>query len=267
MVDLDYAYQAFKTYQSKYPNTERINLKTAHMIRVMKNSMQLASALNLSSEDVKLAGLIGLIHDIGRFEQVRIYDTFIDSQSINHAMFSSEQLFKHGLIRAFLQDSSYDYIIKSAIENHNKFEIAQCRDSRELLHCKIIRDADKADIYVQVLESDPTLVFDGEYSITDTVNEKVFRDFKQHKCIKNEDMHTKLDDYIRKVALIYGLYFPETLKMIADSNLIDRLTTFFKQSFEFLDPTVSQTIDLTNSLADSYIKEKLRTLDKEEEFR
>lgn len=257
MIDLEFAMKAFEEYRKEYPDTERINLKVAHMKRVMQNNIQLAKSLKLSEENVALAGLIGILHDIGRFEQVKRYDSFIDSQTINHAMFSSEQLFEQGLIRRFIIDDTYDHIIKAAIENHNRFEIEAGLNEEELLQSKLIRDSDKVDIYIQVLESDPKLVFDGSYSVTDTISQKVFEEFMKQNGIKTADMQCKADDYVRKMAFIYGLYFPESLRMIKEQDLLNRLTKYFKESFEFSNPTTIKTIDMINNIANTYIKEKV----------
>lgn len=257
MIDLKQAFQAFQEYANNYPNTERIKLKVKHTERVMKNCINLAKSLNLSEEDVALAGLIGLLHDIGRFEQVKRYNTFVDSQSINHAMFSSEQLFENALIRNFISDKKYDDIIKKAIENHNKFEIDKDVTDKALLMSKIIRDADKCDIYVQVLESDPVLVFDGNYDRTDKVSDKVLSDFMQHKCIQTKDMNCKADDYVRKVALIYDFYFPNSLKVISEQNLISRLTQHFISAFEFINPETVNTICNVNKHANAYIASQI----------
>ena len=225
------------------------------MKRVMKNNIELAKDLKLPDEDIQLAGLIGLLHDIGRFEQVKRYDTFIDSKSINHAMFSSEQLFKEGLIRKFIPENNYDDIIKTAIESHNKFEIEHGLTDAQQLHSKLIRDSDKVDIYVQVLESDPNLVFDGPYSDEDVINEKVFRNFMEHQCIRTEDMRCKADDFVRKVALIFGLYFPQSLKSVKQQDLITRLAEHFKKSFKFSNINTTKNIDIVKNSANNYIDE------------
>lgn len=260
MIDLKYALEAFDEYLKSYPNTHRVDLKVAHTKRVLNNNIGLAKSLRLSQEDINLAGLIGLLHDIGRFEQVKRYDTFIDSESINHAMFSSEQLFKEGLIRRFIKDDKYDEIIKAAIENHNKFEIETGLSDKALLHAKMIRDSDKIDIYVQVLESDPKLVFDGSYDSGDTISEKVFRDFIEHRCIKTRDMNCKVDDLVRKVALIYGLYYPQSLQIVKQQGLINKLVGYFKKSFEFSNQQTIQMIDMVNKIANSYMEHKIDAL-------
>lgn len=255
MIDLKYALKEFELYRQQYPDTPRINLKVNHMMRVMGNNIKLARKLELSNEDIALAGLIGMLHDIGRFKQVKIYDTFIDGQSINHAMFSSEQLFEKGLIKKFILDRQYDSIIKTAIENHNRFEIDNDVEGRDLLHAKLIRDADKMDIYVQVLESDPDLVFDGPYNPTDTIEPKVYEDFSHQRLVKIGDMKSKVDDLVRKVSFIYNIYFPQSLQMIQDQDLINRLTAYFKQSYKFSDGRVVPQIDEISSIANTYLSQ------------
>lgn len=257
MIDLKYALEAFEEYLRNYPNTDRVVLKVAHTKRVMNNNIDLAKSLQLTQEDINLAGLIGLLHDIGRFEQVKIYDTFIDSKSINHAIFSSEQLFKKGLIRKFIKDDKYDEVIKAAIENHNKFEIETGLSDRALLHSKMIRDSDKIDIYVQVLESDPQLVFDGSYDCNDTISEKILSDFREYKCIETKDMNCKADDLVRKVALIYGLYYPQSLQAIKQQDLINKLIDYFKKSFKFSNKQTLKAIDTLGKIANSYIEHKV----------
>lgn len=253
MIDLEFAIEFFNKYITEYPNTPRVKLKIDHILRVMKISINLAKQLALSEEDIKLAGLIGLLHDIGRFEQVKVYDTFVDKDSINHAIYSSEQLFKKGLIRKFIKDTQYDNIIKKAVENHNKFQIEEGLDDRTLLHCKIIRDADKCDIYEQVLQSDGKLVFDGIYDNKANITQKVLKDFMNNKAIKNEDMKTVLDDYVRKEALIYGLYFKESLYYIKEKEYTSKLTNKFKETFKFINEDTEKQIKLVDKHAKEYI--------------
>ena len=68
-IDIIKAKKAFKEYVKNYdPNDKKVKLKIAHIERVSQIAKQLAENLNLDEEDVKLAELIGLLHDIGRFE-------------------------------------------------------------------------------------------------------------------------------------------------------------------------------------------------------
>lgn len=64
---------AFKEYTSHYDiSDEKIKLKVDHTYRVAALSERIANSLGLSDEYVELAWLIGMLHDIGRFEQLKI---------------------------------------------------------------------------------------------------------------------------------------------------------------------------------------------------
>ena len=60
-----------------------------------------------------------------------------------------ELLEENNFIRKFIDDDKYDDIIKIAIKNHNKYEIEPL-DGEKLLQAKIIKDADKIDIFYQL---------------------------------------------------------------------------------------------------------------------
>ena len=124
MINREVALNAFKEYVTKYnPDDEKIRLKIEHIQRVAEIANNIANDLKLSQEDIDLAWLIGLLHDIGRFEQIRLYHTFNDGKSVNHAEMGIKILFENGMIRKFIEDKQYDEIIKKSILNHNKARI------------------------------------------------------------------------------------------------------------------------------------------------
>lgn len=95
---------AFAEYVRNYdPSDEKIKLKIDHTYRVAGLCQSIAKSLNLSEADVDIAWLLGMLHDIGRFEQIRRFGTFNDAQSVDHAEFGADLLFKEGLIRKFAE--------------------------------------------------------------------------------------------------------------------------------------------------------------------
>ena len=62
-----------------------ISIKEKHTGYVTAIARQLARHLRLSRHDVKLAELMGLLHDVGRFRQYQLYKTFNDAMSEDHA--------------------------------------------------------------------------------------------------------------------------------------------------------------------------------------
>ena len=123
MLDINSAEKQFKEYLKNFDTeNEKNKLKIVHTYGVVKASEYIARDLNLSEEDIYLAKLIALLHDIGRFKQIKLYDNFIDNMENNdHADYGVKILFEENLIRKFIEDDKYDDIIYKAIFNHNKY--------------------------------------------------------------------------------------------------------------------------------------------------
>ena len=148
-IDIDeitlYAKYNFKTKTEI--NKLGYDLKVIHTYKVVENSKTIATMMNLSEEDIALAELIGLLHDIGRFEQVKRYGTFNDPKSVDHAKLGSSILFSEGKIKEFIVDNSEYDLIKSVIENHNEYRLPENISNRCKTFSNILRDADKIDIF------------------------------------------------------------------------------------------------------------------------
>ena len=126
MIDIKKAEIAFNEYVKPYDITNgKIELKIKHTYRTVEVAKKIAKDLNLNEEQSLLAQLISLLHDIGRFEQVRIYNTFRDKDSIDHADLGVKILFEDGEIRKFIDDTKYDNIIYKAIKNHEVLKITK----------------------------------------------------------------------------------------------------------------------------------------------
>ena len=255
MIDREKALKTFNTYVSKYnPEDEKIKLKIEHIQRVAKNANDIAENLKLSKEDIDLAWLIGLLHDIGRFEQVRLYHTFNDGKSVNHAEIGVKILFEDGLIREFIEDKQYYEIIKIAILNHNRPAIETGLTERQLLHSKIIRDADKIDNF-RVKQDDKfedmfPKIYNKETINYEVVSQKVYEEFMKHKCIKLEDRKTIIDYWVCVIAFIFDLNFDISLKYVQENNYIDILV----DRIEYKNDDTKQKMEDIRKCAKEYIK-------------
>lgn len=221
MIDLVKANKAFDNYVRKFDNCNAwISGKYEHTYRVCKQSLEISKSINLDEEDTNLAYLIALLHDIGRFEQLRQYNSFNDATSIDHALLGCHILFDEGLINEFLCDRSYDEIIRKAIFNHNKYGITEDMSERELMHSKIIRDSDKIDIISMSIDSSTIACLDdNDEKITPLVEE----DFFNHRVVKHEHKKVKNDAIIIRLAFIYDLNFDYTINYFINHEFIDSL--------------------------------------------
>lgn len=233
MIDFKKALQVFKNYLKDYDLEDgNIMLKVKHTYEVVNKSEYIAKGLGLDEENIELAKLIGLLHDIGRFEQVKQTNDFLDDQGFDHADFGVEVLFDKNMIRDFVEDSKYDDIIRKAIYNHNKYEIEDGVTEQELLHCKIIRDADKLDNFrvkeVERFENIFPGVYNAETMSYEVVSDKVYEACMNCQCVKIEDRENQLDFWVSYIAFLFGLYFDVSRRFVRERGyvdiLVDRIT-------------------------------------------
>lgn len=254
IIDITKARREFKEYVKKYnPEDEKVKLKIVHIQEVSRIAKKLAEELKLNEEDIELAELIGLLHDIGRFEQIRIYHTFVDKDSINHGEYGVKVLFEDGLIRKFIQDDRYDNIIKKAILNHNRAEIEKGLTEKEELHAKIIRDADKTDIFRVLVTGDKKAIWESSDLSNDKISDEIYREFKEDKIINYKERKTSADILISHFAYVYDFQYPQTLEIIKQNNYID---TLYKR-FIFNDKETMKRYKEIYDLAKQHLNKKV----------
>lgn len=227
MINFEQAKIKFEEYLEKY-NLEygKIELKIRHTYGVVRSSEYISKDLLLDNEDIKLAKLIALLHDIGRFEQIRRFDSFIDSKTIDHAILGNEILFNDNVIRNFIKNNKYDNIISKAILNHNKFKIQDNLQGKELLHSKIIRDADKTDNFRVKVEDDfPNIIdnSDREDLENGIISDKIYNDFMSNRLIISKDRNTYIDFWVSYIAFIFDFNFDSGLKYIKKMDYINKV--------------------------------------------
>lgn len=261
MINMKLAKQAFKLFLERYKTDEDVlgfELKIVHTYHVVDNARLIAEKLKLSDEDIKLAELIALLHDIGRFEEITYLKQF-DNATFNHAEHGVKMLFEQGLIREFIKDDSYDEIIKVAIANHNRLTIENGLEERALLHAKIIRDADKLDNFRVKKEEKIEAIFPGrvkdkEHIESSTVSDKVYETVLNKQCVNIYDRQTALDCWVCVLAFVYDLNFKETFEIIKENNYIDVLI----DRFTYAKAKTKERMETIRGVIKEYIEERLK---------
>ncbi len=226
MIDFDVAQKVFKEFLKDFDVAQdKVRLKIIHTYHVVDFAEYIAKDLKLSNEDIELAKLIGLLHDIGRFDQAKKYNDFRDMNTLDHAELGVKILFEENKIRDFIKDDKYDNIIYKAILNHNKLKIEDGLNEKELLHAKIIRDADKTDNFrVKQDEKVETMLYmeSLEKIENGVITDKIYEDFMNNKIIKNEERVTPLDYWVSYIAFLYDFNFNSGLKYVMEQDYINR---------------------------------------------
>lgn len=255
-IDRENVKKTFSDYTKKYVSdcdidtgADMVKLKIDHTYRVADISEQIARAEGLCQEDIDLSWLLGMFHDIGRFEQIKRYGTFNDAQSTDHASLSADILFKDGEISKYLKASGLNFayeLMELAIRSHNMYRIPDDLTEREKLFCNILRDADKLDILRVCVEEPTEAVY--EVSIDELknseVSEEVLKAFEQGKTVLKSIRKTAVDKLVGHISLVYELVFKSSLKIAAEQGNLKKLLDFTSDN-----PTARKQFE--------YIKEKM----------
>lgn len=223
-IDILNAKRIFKEYVKNFnPKDEKVKIKISHIERVSQIAKNLAKDLKLPQEDIELAELIGLLHDIGRFEQIRRFHTFVDKDSINHGEYGVKVLFEDGLIRDFIKDDKYDEIIRLSILNHNRGKIENGLTEKQNLHARIIRDADKIDIFYVFTIGDKKAIWEKSDLSDDKITDEIYKEFIEDKYINYQKRETSADFLVSNFAYIFDFNFNQSLEIIKENNYLDKL--------------------------------------------
>lgn len=252
MIDIQKAEEEFKKYVSKYNMDEsHIERKVRHTFRVEKISGEISKSLNMSEDEINLAKLIGLLHDIARFEQYTQYKTFDDNKSKDHGDWAVEILSENNYLRKYIQTLEYDTIILKAIKNHNKYTMETNINPKEERFCKIIRDADKLDIIYEA-----TCEFwEGniENMNLQEISDKALEQFLEEKSVDKKYTPKDIDRIIVICAFIYDFYFRSSYRIIKENDYINKMLN----RFDFKKEETKKQIESVRNIAQEYINKKI----------
>lgn len=229
-LDRTQAQAAFAAYVAPYDATNpRIALKVDHTLRVAQLCDRIGASLDLNQHDQDLAWLCGLLHDIGRFEQVRRWNTFSDAQSCSHAALGVEVLWGTNRLDDFVILAPEDQaLLRTAIATHSDFRLPEHLDPRTRRFCDLLRDADKIDILKAVC-TEPTEAIFGvseEELLASPVTPAVEATFYAHRTVLRADRRVPADYLLGFACFAFELVYPESRRIAREQGhlfeLLDR---------------------------------------------
>lgn len=228
-MDRQAAEKVFDTYVNRFDTQDdKVRLKIEHTKRVMTLCERIAISLDLPEEDVSLAWIMGLLHDVGRFEQLKDFGTFNDAQSIDHAKYGVKLLFEEGHIREYLEDDTWDDLIRTAIWNHNVFRLPENLSKRELLFCQILRDADKIDILRVNVEIPIETIYNCSTEVLKNaaVTPEVLTSFREKHAVEHRLKKTPVDHIAGHASLVFELVYPISISIVKEQGYLDKILHF-----------------------------------------
>ena len=254
-IDRIKAKRVFDEYVKNYDsNNEKIKLKIDHTYRVSELCEKIALSSDMSNEEIDIAWITGLLHDIGRFEQVRRYGTFNDSKSVDHAKLGVEILFEEGKIRDFIEDPSEDELIKNVIGCHNSYKIPEDFSKRTTVFSNILRDADKIDIFKVNIIAPIEDIYNvkKEEIYNSVVTQEVLDNLKRKDTVLRKLKKSAVDNIVGHISLIFGLVYDESIKITLEQGYFKKLMKFKSEN-----NITNKQFEEIRSFVNSYIKERL----------
>ncbi len=226
ILNKEIAASIFRDYTNSYDSSNiKISLKIAHTYRVADISVRIAESI---SADANFAWILGLLHDIGRFEQIKRFDTFLDKNSIDHAEFGADVLFQDGMIDEYLTavdgiTPEHKIVAEKAIRLHNKLSLPEDLSDNERLYTELLRDADKADIY-RVLTEPPFDERNEQIKRSNIPASKIImRHVLEHKCVPKKYETTEFETLISRLCMAFDVNFPESRSSIIEQGYLREL--------------------------------------------
>lgn len=202
-------------------------LKEEHTGRVCENIRHIAGEEGVGADGLLLAETIALLHDVGRFSQYRRYRTFKDADSANHAALGVAVLRDEGILDKLASDEQH--IIIKGVGLHNVFALPGQLDVESTLFLKLIRDADKLDIW---------RVFIDYYRLPEAERASAaglgFPDLPGYSpevaaCLERGEMASlamvrSLNDFkLLQLSWVFDLNFSASFRMIRERGLMGQL--------------------------------------------
>lgn len=249
------AVKIFMQHAHRYDcaHDSKMKLKVIHTLAVADVMKRLTDDLKLPEHTAYLAYLCAVFHDIGRFEQLKRYNTFLDHKSVDHAVLGCEVLTRENILGELPEREQA--MVLTAIRNHNRFQIEGGLDEETLLLCKLIRDADKCDIFrVFASEDMRDTMGETEKQVSqETVSDEMLKSILEHRCVKKEERKTGLDIWVSFLAFFFDLYFTESIAIAKEQG-------YYRKPFDrvtFTKPETERRIRQILSEIESYISEKM----------
>lgn len=253
--------QFHKDWYAEYANSfltddaeawKNLSLKIEHTDHVREHIASIAKELSLSDREVMLAETVAIFHDLGRFRQYSEYKTFQDSKSKNHGLLAALTIIENNVLHNLPEQEQS--LIHQSIKFHNAFAIPNIFSDYSKMFLKMIRDADKLDIFrvfIKYYESSPEeKASETAFGLPDTdeYSKAVISCLNNRRTASYRSLRTENDFKLLKLSWIYGLHFNYSLRLVQEKEYINILAGKLPQT----DEIISAVAEVKN-----YVKEKL----------
>ena len=233
----DYANKYINLMEKKEDKT-LISFKLSHTYRVTSNMEKIAKSCNLNEHDMFIAKVIGMYHDIGRFKQYFVYKTYDDKKSVNHAIYSTEVLKENDILRDFNEEDRN--IIYKSIYYHTVYKIEAIDEEltkNEVFFLKMIRDADRLDIYDSMANRVPNMSKEEQYiwynerDLDGDVSDNIYNQIKEKVSPSMKECSSVAESIFARFSWVFSDFsFKEAINIIVEGKYFEKVYNYMKKS-------------------------------------
>lgn len=206
---------------------DNFEIKRRHSLRVADIAKNMAEKLDAQEGDVHLAYLIGLFHDIGRFMQFKEFNTFNDEKSVDHAKYSVEVIESLNLLGEL--DDAQVKVALIAIEYHNKQSLPKELSEEEFWFAKLIRDADKLDIYKVITDyysnpkAKPNHALTWDMPKSNIVSKPVAKSVLKESLVAKSEIKNEIDIKVMQLSWVYDLNYKYSFEVALKERYFEKI--------------------------------------------
>jgi putative nucleotidyltransferase with HDIG domain len=209
-----------------------MELKREHSLQVSALAGKIAESEGFDTQTLLLCRVAGLLHDLGRFEQINVFGTLDDLKSIDHGNLGYDVLSNTGFLEYFRTPEQLALLF--AVRNHNKRNITDYPDELTETITKTVRDADKLDVYRVMHNSlnngnnqhkNAVLL---QLEDASEISPEVFQSVEEQKTVNKNFLKTTTDFHVMQLSWAFDMNFKSSMKMLQKSEdmqcLMDRIS-------------------------------------------
>lgn len=241
---------------------QMMDLKLQHTRCVVADAKRIMAG-EAWGEDVCVMGeACALLHDTGRYSQLKEFGTFQDAKSIDHAQRAVEVIEAEGWLNGLSAAERETMLMSVAL--HNKREISPAVTAEVAAHVHLVRDADKLDIFRVMesavsdgsLETNPEIAWD--LRIKGAPSPDVVSSVMAGRSVGYASVKTLSDFVLIQVGwLIGGMRYPTSLRLAVERNVLEFRETYLKTLSD--DPGVAACCDAARAYLNGRLNPPLMT--------
>lgn len=214
-------------YSSDEEDNRNIMLKVEHSMHVRENIIEIARGEGFDERDVMIAEVIGLFHDIGRFSQYATYRTFRDADSKSHGLLGFKVLSGSDVLSSIPAEERL--VVLNAVRFHGAYKIPSVLNGESVRYLRLIRDADKVDIYrvfIEYYESPPEKRASATaFGVPDSpeYSRKMLNNIMEGRIAAYSDIRTENDFRLMKLSWLYDMNFGTSIRLVVEKGYIEKL--------------------------------------------